>query len=175
MARIEDYIRNHREEFDSEQPSDEHLKRFEQKLAFVSSSIQPKASQKFSFAHIAAAVVFLVAAGFLFDKLYTPTGNEYSNEIKVIKNSYNEMLDAKYKQINLAMDKLPESVRKDYERQVENIKRQTQVMEQASKLSENNPEMRQALMMHYRKTDRILTKMAIKAERTEQLNEQKTK
>ena len=66
-------------------------------------------------------------------------------------------------------------MRKDYERQVESIKKQTTVMEKASKISENNPEIRQALMMHYRKTDRILTKMAIKAERTEQLNEQNSK
>jgi len=66
-------------------------------------------------------------------------------------------------------------VRKDYEKQVESIKKQTTIMEKASEMSANNPEMRQALMMHYRQTDRILTKMAIKAERNEQQNEQNSK
>ena len=101
--------------------------------------------------------------------------DEYSNEIRVIKSNYNEVLNAKYKQINIAVDKLPESVRKDYEEQVESIKKQTTIMEKASEMSANNPEMRQALMMHYRQTDRILTKMAIKAERNEQQNEQNSK
>lgn len=174
MARIEDYIRNNSDEFDIENPSDEHFKRFEQKLAFVNSSVQPKAKRRFSFAQVAAVALFLVVSTLLFDKLYTST-DEYSDEIRVIKNSYNEVLDTKYKQINIAVDKLPESVRKDYEKQVESIKKQTTVMEKASKMSANNPEIRQALMMHYRKTDRILTKMAIKAERNEQLNEQNSK
>lgn len=31
MARIEDYINHHRDEFDCENPSEEHLKSFEQK------------------------------------------------------------------------------------------------------------------------------------------------
>lgn len=174
MARIEDYIRNHRDEFDIENPSDDHFKHFEQKLTFVNASSQPKANRRFSFAQVAAVALFLVVSTLLFDKLYTST-DEYSDEIRVIKNSYNEVLNTKYRQINIAVDKLPESVRKDYERQVESIKKQTTVMEKASKISENNPEIRQALMMHYRKTDRILTKMAIKAERTEQLNEQNSK
>jgi len=175
MARIEDYINYHRDEFDCENPSEEHLKSFEQKLAFVNASLQPAKQRKFSFAQVAAAALLLVASTLLFGKLFITTNDEYSNEIRVIKSNYNEVLDAKYKQINIAVDKLPESVRKDYEKQVESIKKQTTIMEKASEMSANNPEMRQALMMHYRQTDRILTKMAIKAERNEQQNEQNSK
>ncbi len=175
MARIEDYINHHRDEFDCENPSEEHLKSFEQKLAFVNASLQPAKQRKFSFAQVAAAALLLVASTLLFGKLFITTNDEYSNEIRVIKSNYNEVLNAKYKQINIAVDKLPESVRKDYEKQVESIKKQTTIMEKASEMSANNPEMRQALMMHYRQTDRILTKMAIKAERNEQQNEQNSK
>lgn len=170
MARIEDYINNHRDEFDSESPSDEHFKSFEQKLRFVSSAVQQKKQRRFPIAQAAALAVLLVASTLLFDKLFIANNDEYSNEIKVIKSNYNEVLDAKYKQINVAVDKLPESVRKDYEKQVESIKKQTSIMEKASEMSANNPEMRQTLMMHYRKTDRILTRMAIKAEKNEQQN-----
>ncbi|WP_320053000.1 hypothetical protein [uncultured Acetobacteroides sp.] len=175
MARIEDYINRHREEFDSESPSDEHFKSFEQKLRFAGSSLQPKKQRRLPFAQVAAVAVLLVASALLYDQLFVANTNEYSNEIKVIRSSYNEVLDAKYNQINIAVDKLPESVRKDYEKQVESIKKQTSIMEKASEMSANNPEMRQALMMHYRKTDRILTRMAIKAEKNEQQNAQNSK
>lgn len=175
MARIEDYINRHREEFDSESPSDEHFKSFEQKLLFAGLSLQPKKQRRLPFAQAAAVAVLLVASALLYDQLFIANTDEYSNEIKVIKSSYNELLDAKYNQINIAVDKLPESVRKDYEKQVESIKKQTSVMEKASEMSANNPEMRQALMMHYRKTDKILTRMAIKAEKNEQQNAQNSK
>jgi hypothetical protein len=170
MARIEDYINSHRDEFDSDSPSDEHFKSFEQKLLFVNSSLQPKKQRRLPFAQIAAVAVLLVASALLFNKLFITSNDEYSNEIKVIKSNYNEVLNAKYKQINVAVDKLPESVRRDYENQVQSIKKQTSIMEKASEMSANNPEMRQTLMMHYRKTDRILTRMAIKAEKNEQQN-----
>ena len=176
MARIEDYIINHRDEFDNENPSDEHLKSFEQKLAFVNAAAHPQKQRKFPFAQVAAIALLVVASALLFDKLFVTGYNDrYSKEIKVIKSNYNEVLETKYKQINIAVDKLPESVRKDYEKQVESIKKQTSVMEKASEMSANNPEMREALMMHYRKTDRILTKMAIKAERNELQKEQNSK
>lgn len=83
------------------------------------------------------------------------------------------MLDQKYKQINIAVDKLPESAKKDFEKKVEDIKKQTLIMEQNSMYGGDNPRIRQSLILHYKKTDKILTRMAIQAEKNEVLTNNK--
>lgn len=171
MARLEDYIKMHRDEFDNETPSEEHFKNFEQKLTFVNIPQQPT-KKRLPWVNIAAVSFLFVATSLLFVKLYEP-GHEYSKEIKVIKSSYNEMLDQKYKQINIAVDKLPESAKKDFEKKVEDIKKQTLIMEQNSMYGGDNPRIRQSLILHYKKTDKILTRMAIQAEKNEVLTNNK--
>lgn len=175
MTRIEDYIRKHRDEFDSETPSVNHFAAFEQKLAKTRGLATSKHTNRHRIIQVAATAILVLSSALLIDKLSTKDNESYSKEIKVIKNSYNEMLNAKYRQINIAVDNLPESVREDYEKEVENIKKETRIMEKVSEMSGNTPETREALMMHYKKADKILTKMVIKAEKTEHKTEQNNK
>lgn len=167
MARLEDYINNHRDEFDTETPSEEHFKKFEQKLNFVSINHTPT-KRRLPWGNIAAVAFLVAASSLLFIKLYQPE-EEYSKNIKVIKSTYNEVLDQKYKQINIAVDRLPESAKRDFEKKIEDIKKQTIIMEQNSRYGGDNPRIRQSLILHYRKTDKILTRMAIQAEKNEVL------
>lgn len=172
MARIEDYIANHRDDFDDLEPSAEHFKSFEQKLRFINAAQNKPAKHSFPYAQVLAALVLVVASAMLVNQLYFKNTQQYGKEIKVIRSSYHEILKNRYKQFNIATDGLPASIRHDYEKQIEKMKQQTKELEQTLNLTQDNPAVRQVLMQHYKKTDRTLIRMTINAERNQIYNNQ---
>lgn len=169
MTRLEDYIKQHHDEFDSNEPSEDHLLRFEQRLTAAAASSNSTSKVKMGWLKVAAVAIFVSLSGVLYYQLQG--SDDYSQQIRVIRNTYNDVLDTKYKEINIAVEKLPESVQRDYERQIENLKKQTELMEHNSQLGADNPKVRQSLILHYRQTDKMLTRMAIRAEKSSMLHD----
>jgi len=126
MSELEDFIKNNKEKFHAEEPTDGHLDRFLRKLEKEEES---KRSSGFTFWRIAAAVIILVtvSVSVLLPRFNSPKDVQYasmslsdvSDDLAEVEMYYQSKLEREYAELNKLSESDP--VVKSYLDELENL------------------------------------------------------